>query len=98
MGHPLVHPQRLGSLVGASNCTLVRDEQGLVFHFQSSASCWGLLDWACSHRLVPLGWVVCILQNEHQQHMLPWVFIPRGLLLVNIFGFFIDTCNWPLGN
>ena len=36
MGQPLVHPQRLGSLVGASSCTLVRDEQGLVAHFQAS--------------------------------------------------------------
>ena len=40
MGQPLVHPQRLGSLVGASSCTLVRDEKGLVAHFQ--ASCWNL--------------------------------------------------------
>ena len=39
MGQPLVHPQRLGFLVGASSYTLVRDEQGLVAHFQ--ASCWG---------------------------------------------------------
>ena len=38
MGQSLVHPQRLGSLVGVSSCTLVRDEQGLVAHFQ--ASCW----------------------------------------------------------
>jgi len=63
MEQPLVHPQRLGSLVGAFSCTLVRDEQGLVAHFQ--ASCWGFLDWAYSHGLVPLGWVVCILPNEH---------------------------------
>ena len=98
MGQPLVHPQRLGFLIGVFSCTLVRDEQGLVVHFQSSASCRGLLDWACSHGRVPLGWVVCILQDGRQQHMLPWVFIPHGLLLVNIFGFFIDTCNGPLVN
>ena len=55
MGQPLVHPQRLGFLVGVFSCTLVRDEQGLVVHFQSSASCWGLLDWACSHGLVSLA-------------------------------------------
>ena len=36
MGQPLVHPQRLGSLVGASSYTLVRDKQGLVAHFQAS--------------------------------------------------------------
>ena len=39
MGQPLVHPQRLGSLVGVSSCFLVRDEQGMVAFFQ--ASCWG---------------------------------------------------------
>ena len=33
MGQPLVHPQRLGSLVEASSCTLVKDEQGLVVYF-----------------------------------------------------------------
>ena len=38
MGQPLVHPQRLGLLVGLV-VSLVRDEQGLVTHFQ--ASCWG---------------------------------------------------------
>ena len=65
MGQPLVHPQRLGSLVGVSSCFLVRDEQGLVVHSQSSAFCWGLLDWACLHGLVPLGRIVCILQNGH---------------------------------
>ena len=36
IGQSLVHPQRLGSLVGVSRCTLVRDEQGLVAHFQAS--------------------------------------------------------------
>ena len=41
MGQLLVYPQRLGSLVGASSCTLVRDEQGLVAHFQ--ATFWDLL-------------------------------------------------------
>ena len=39
IGQPLVHPQRLGSLVGASSYTLVRDKQRLVAHFQ--ASFWG---------------------------------------------------------
>ena len=53
MGQPLVHPQRLGSLVGVFSCSLIRDEQGLVVHSQSSASCWGpfdlgLLTWAGS--------------------------------------------------
>ena len=33
MGQPLVHPQRLGSLVEASNFTLVNDEQELVVYF-----------------------------------------------------------------
>ena len=47
--------------------------------------------------LVLLGQVVCILQNGHNT-CLPWVFIPHGLLLVNSLGFFIDTCNGPLGN
>ena len=43
IGQPLVHSQRLGSLVGVSSCFLVRDEQGLVAYFQ--ASCWGTF-WA----------------------------------------------------
>ena len=34
MGQPLVHPQRLGSLVWVSSCFLVRDEQGLVATFK----------------------------------------------------------------
>ena len=55
------------------------------------------LVWACLHGLVPLGQVVCILQNSHNT-CLPWVFIPHGLLLVNSLGFFIDTCNGPSGN
>ena len=55
MGQLLVHPQRLGSLVKASSCTLVKDEQWLVAHSQSSTSCWGSLDWACLCGLVPLG-------------------------------------------
>ena len=88
MGQPLVHPQRLDSLVKASSCTLVKDEQGLVVYLQSSTSCWSPLDWAYLCGLVPLGWAMFILQNGHQQHMLPWVFIPHGLLLlVNILGF-----------
>ena len=40
MGQSLVHPQRLGPLVGALVVSLVRDEQGPVAHFQ--ASCWDL--------------------------------------------------------
>ena len=53
---PLVHPQRLGSLVGVSGCSSVRDEQGLVVHSHYSTSCWGPLDlglltWASSFRL-----------------------------------------------
>ena len=36
MGQSLVHPQRLGSLVGVSSCFLFRDEQELVAHFQAS--------------------------------------------------------------
>ena len=39
MRQPLVHSQRLDSLVRVSSCFLVRDEQGLVAYFQ--ASCWG---------------------------------------------------------
>ena len=39
MGQPLVHPHMFDSLVGVSSCFLVKDEQGLVAHFQ--ASCWG---------------------------------------------------------
>ena len=65
IGQPLVHSQRLGSLVRVSSCFLVRDEQGLVVHSQSFASCWCLLDLACLHGLIPLGQVVCILQNGH---------------------------------
>ena len=68
---------------------------GCFAYFQSSASCWDLLDWAYSPGLVPLGRVVCILQN--QQHMLPWAFLPHGLLLVNILWVFIDTCNGSFG-
>ena len=65
MEQPLVHPQRLGSLVGVSSCLLVRDEQGLFVHSQPFASCWCLLHWACTHGLVRLGQAVCILQNGH---------------------------------
>ena len=36
IGQPLVHPQKLGSLVGVSSCFLVWNEQGLVAHFQAS--------------------------------------------------------------
>ena len=39
MGQPLVHSQRLGSLVRVFSCFLVRDDQGPVAYFQ--ASCWG---------------------------------------------------------
>ena len=39
MEQPLVHPQRFGSLVEVSSCFLIKDEQGLIAHFQ--ASCWG---------------------------------------------------------
>ena len=39
MGQPLVHPQRFGFVEGVSSCFLVRDEQWLVAHFQTS--CWG---------------------------------------------------------
>ena len=46
--------------------------------------------WACSllHEILEFD---CV-------HKLPWAFIPQGLLLVNIFGFLINTCNGPLGN
>ena len=63
MEQPLVHPQRLGSLVEVFSYFLVRDEQGLIAHFQTS--CWCLLHWACTHGLVRLGQAVCILQNGH---------------------------------
>ena len=49
--------------------------------------------WACLHGLVPLGQVVCILQNSHNT-CLPWVFIPHGLLLVNSLGFFHRYLQW----
>ena len=65
MGQPLVHPQRLGSLVGVSSCFLVKHEQELVVHSQSFASCWCLLGWACIHGLFRLGQAVCIPQNGH---------------------------------
>ena len=55
------------------------------------------LVWVGLHGLVPLGQVVCILQNSLNT-CLPWVFIPYELLLVNSLGFFIDICNGPLGN
>ena len=71
IGQPLVHPRRLGSLVGVSSCFLVRDEQELAVHSQSSTSCWGLLDWACLHGLVPLGRVVCVLQKGTLGQNLP---------------------------
>ena len=46
--------------------------------------------WTCSllHEIFGFGYV----------HMLPWAFISHGLLLVNIFGSFINICNGPLGN
>ena len=81
---PLVHSQRLGSLVWVPSCS---------FWLRMNKGCLPTLlylllvffAWAYSHGLG------CV-------HMLPWAFIPHGLLLVNIFGFFINTCNGPLGN
>ena len=55
MEQPLVHPQRLGSLVEVSSCLLVRNEKGLAIHSQSFAYCWCLLGWACKNGLVRLG-------------------------------------------
>ena len=52
MGQPLVHHQRLGSLVGASSYTLVKNEQGLVAHFQ--ALCWDLFGLELYSILAPL--------------------------------------------
>ena len=40
--------------------------------------------WCFLLRLAHMGWVVCTCCH--------------GLLLVNIFGFFINICNRPLGN
>ena len=61
MGQPLVHSQRLDSLVEASSWTLVKDEQEggwlstSVLHLCSSS-----LDRACLCGLDPLGWAVFI--------------------------------------
>ena len=45
--------------------------------------------WTCSllHEILEFGYV----------HMLPWAFIPYGLLLVNIFGFFHKYLQWAFG-
>ena len=78
-GQPLVHSQRLGSLVWVTNCFFLL---GMNKGYSPLPSA-GVF---CSHGLS------CV-------HILPWVFIPHGLLLVNIFlGYFINTCNGPLGN
>ena len=81
-GQPLIHSQRLGSLVEASNWTLVKDEQdGGWLSISVFCLCWSSLGRAYSHRLDPSGWAVFIpfstcacspfiayldLQNGHQ--------------------------------
>ena len=77
-GQPLVHSQKLGSLVWVPS---------LLFFLLGLNKGYSPLPYAgvsCSHGLS------CV-------RMLSWVFIPHGLLLVNIFflGFFINTCNGP---
>lgn len=53
--------------------------------------------------LAYMGWFLwaglcASYKMEINNTCLPWVFISHGLLLVNILGFFIDTCNGPSGN
>ena len=84
MGQPLVPSQRLGSLVWVPSCSFWL---GMNKDCLPTLLCLLLVffAWACSHGLG------CV-------HILPWAFIPHGLLLVNILGFFINTCNGSLGN
>ena len=89
MGQPLVHSQRLGSFVWVSSCPfwlgMNKDCLPTLNPLPpTSVFFLGLLTWAGS-----LG-LSCV-------HMLPWAFILHGLLLVNILGFFINTCNGLLG-
>ena len=76
---PLVHPQRLVSLVGVFGCSSVRDEQGLVVHSHYSTSCWGPLD------LGLLTWVVS--SGPGYMHPTKWtVDVGHG------FSFLMDFC------
>ena len=72
MGQPLIHSQRLGSLVLSPQLLfLVRNEQGLFVHSllpPVGVSCLGLLTWAGFLRLG------CV-------HMLPWTFISKYFLV-----------------
>ena len=61
MGQPLVHSQRLGSLVEAFSWTLVKDEQeGGWLSTSILRLCSSSLDRARSCGLEPLGWAVFI--------------------------------------
>ena len=53
--------------------------------------------------LAHMGWFVWVklcasYKMDISNTCLPWAFISHRLLLVNTLGFFINTCNGPLGN
>ena len=89
MGQPLVHPQRLGSLVWVSSCFLVKDEQGLVAHFQ--AAFWGVgtllnfntFSWATwpflCLGLFPTPWDSWAYKMGIKDMLCHGFFTPRGL-------------------
>ena len=98
MRQPLVHPQKLGSLVGVSLFFWLGMNKGwlstldplpLVGVFWIGLAYMGWFLWAGLYASYKMD-----INNT----CLPWVFIPHGFLLVNILGFFIDTHNGPLGN
>ena len=99
MGQPLVHPQRLGSPVRAFSCTFVRDEQGLVCPFSILCLLLGSFGLGLLTKAVSFG-PGCVppTKMDINNTCLPWVFHSSWTFISKYFGFFIDTCNGPLGN
>ena len=96
MGQPLVHPQKLGSLVGVFSCFLVRDEQGLVAHFQAtclgpfwagtllhfSTFSWATWPFLCLG-LFPTSWDSWAYKMGIKNMLCHGFFTPHGLLVVS---------------
>ena len=98
MGQPLVHPQRLGSLVGVSSVFWLEVNKGWLSTLHPLRL--GGVFWIGLAYMGYFLWArLCAsYKMDINNTCLPWVFIPHGLLLVNTLGFFIDTCNGRLGN
>ena len=103
MGQPLVHSQRLGSLVGASSWTLVKDEQDGAF----ARVLWiGLAQWAgpfrlgCVHPFFYLGLssFYSIFGPTKMTHI-AMSFHPSWTLIISkYFGVLTNICYGTLGN